>query len=309
MYDNLDTLGDVTLRNLCIPGTHDSGTSVCQDGTFFSPSSDIQTQTLPISAQLELGIRYFDIRPCLTNGKFYTGHYRNIPVLGWQGANGESIDSIIEALNSYTKKNAELVIVGFSYAYNTQNFTVLNQREWGLLFEKLQTVQSAFCIKDASPSADFSTDLTSLTLRKFIGGKKSAVLFIVNDNVDLTKYWGRGMYSSQNFNIFNKYSNINDPETMSGDQLTKMRENSKNSYFLLSWTLTQSYFDAVLSAIFPCARSSRSILGLANMANKTLDKKLLPACTSEIRPNIVLVDNVTESLDIVSLIMKINNLK
>jgi hypothetical protein len=45
------------------------------------------------------------------------------------------------------------------------------------------------------------------------------------------------------------------------------------------------------------------------MANKTLDKKFLPACTSEIRPNIVLVDNVTESLDIVSLIMKINNLK
>jgi hypothetical protein len=170
---------------------------------------------------------------------FQTGHYRNIPVLGWQGANGESIDSIIEALNSYTKKNAELVIVGFGYAYNTQNFTVLNQREWGLLFEKLQTVQSAFCIKDASPSADFSTDLTSLTLRKFIGGKKSAVLFIVNDNVDLTKYWGRGMYSSQNFNIFNK--------------------------------------------------------------------KLLPACTSEIRPNIVLVDNVTESLDIVSLIMKLNH--
>ena len=102
MHDNLATLGDLPIGELCIPGSHNSGMSIIQSETFFSLSSATKTQTLPIESQLHLGVRYFDVRPCLLDGKFYTGHYSNLPVVGWQGANGESMDSIIETLNRYT---------------------------------------------------------------------------------------------------------------------------------------------------------------------------------------------------------------
>ena len=58
---------DAYLANLNIPATHDSGTAFMKNGAveYFGA----QTQTLPIEAQLNIGIRAFDIRYRCTENK------------------------------------------------------------------------------------------------------------------------------------------------------------------------------------------------------------------------------------------------
>jgi hypothetical protein len=247
MQDNISIIGDLPIGKLCVPGSHNSGMSISQSETFFSISSATQTQILPIEEQLYLGIRYFDVRPCLLSGKFYTGHYSNLPVIGWQGANGESIDSIIETLNRYTSRHSELIIFNLSHAFNinTRNFTNLNQEEWNLLFETLQHyVENMFV-------APKDVDLSTLRLSDYIGKNKSAVVFVVDtseskEDIDLEEYIGKGIYPVKSLNLFDRYSETNDLVKMAKDQVNKMIING-NSYFLLSWTLTQNTFDVLIS--------------------------------------------------------------
>ncbi|KUJ14780.1 PLC-like phosphodiesterase [Mollisia scopiformis] len=87
MQQTLHIIGDKTLSQISIPGSHDSGMSVNSGGTFAATDGVVQTQSLNIMRQLVEGIRYFDIRPVLGNGKWYCGHYGDTgnSTLGWQG--------------------------------------------------------------------------------------------------------------------------------------------------------------------------------------------------------------------------------
>lgn len=58
MFDNLDLLGDHLLKDLCIPGSHDSGMSVLNGKSTFATKQNTQTQILNIYQQLLCGIRY-----------------------------------------------------------------------------------------------------------------------------------------------------------------------------------------------------------------------------------------------------------
>jgi hypothetical protein len=90
MHATLDTIGDKTLRQLAIPGAHDAGMGPDYvPGTFFSAEANIRTQELDISGQLLNGVRWFDIRPIISGGEWYTGHYGHNSFSGWQGGNGE----------------------------------------------------------------------------------------------------------------------------------------------------------------------------------------------------------------------------
>ena len=82
MSDSLSVLGNVPIRKLCIPGTHDSGMSKISTGTAFGFECNTVTQTHDIKKQLSLGSRYFDIRPVISGGQYYTGHYSEIEIKG-----------------------------------------------------------------------------------------------------------------------------------------------------------------------------------------------------------------------------------
>ncbi len=101
MQKNLSSLGNRQLRQLCILGSHDSGMSVVTGRTGFADSGIVITQSRDIGQQLALGARYFDIRPVIAGGAFKTGHYSKIPVnpIGWQGADGQTIQDIIRQIN------------------------------------------------------------------------------------------------------------------------------------------------------------------------------------------------------------------
>ncbi|MGJ0623768.1 hypothetical protein [Xenorhabdus bovienii] len=182
MQDNLDLLGEVTLNDLCIPGSHDAGMSVYTSGTAFTSACNTLTQSNNIQGQLNLGIRYFDIRPVISGGHFLTGHYKQI--IAWQGANGESIESIVDGINAFTAINNELIIIKISHTLNTDvgifSYRHFSGDEWKRLFYELGRVNDLYKYE----GEDNIRNIALNTLTK--NGTRSAVLFIIqNSDVSL----------------------------------------------------------------------------------------------------------------------------
>jgi hypothetical protein len=70
-------LGDFFLREIVLPGSHDSGMSFCQNQSSLATEAHVVTQLITIAKQLEMGIRVFDIRPCIRKGELLTAHVQN----------------------------------------------------------------------------------------------------------------------------------------------------------------------------------------------------------------------------------------
>lgn len=310
MQNNLSVLGNKTLRHLCMPGSHDAGMSTRASGTAFGFDCNTLTQSTNILGQLQCGMRYFDIRPVIGGGnQLLTGHYGHI--LGdstWQGANGESIQSIIDGVNTYTASNKELIILNLSHSLNTEvgnnSYRAFNQDEWNRLLAQLTDVNHG--IKNLFVASNPTTvDLTTLTLNTFIGNH-AAVIVVIQDTIDLDNYAQKGFYKDANFPVYNVYSETNDLNTMTSDQLLKMgtqRTTPDSQLFLLSWTLTQNTTQASTCEF----GTASSIRDLANIANPSLYDMLLPHCNNECYPNILYIDNVQNS-NIAALAMAVNSI-
>lgn len=78
MQLHLGILGDYSLKQICLPATHDSGMSKKSSGTPFATEGNIVTQTMSVNLQLARGCRYFDIRPVISEDTLFCGHYSNI---------------------------------------------------------------------------------------------------------------------------------------------------------------------------------------------------------------------------------------
>lgn len=302
MQQNLSMLGNRPLRHLCMPGSHDAGMSTFGTHTALVSPSNTVTQTTGLLEQLQAGARYFDIRPVLSGGSYYTGHYSqvSVPIVGatWQGANGQSIPDIVQDVNTFTNANQELVVLYLSHDLETdEGYIPFNQDQWNGLFSQLAKLNHLFIAPNPT-----SVDLTMLTLNAFIGGQPAVVVVVdpSGRGITLGNYASQGFYTTGNFSVYNQYSDTDDLATMQQDQLSKLaaqRPNPDAGYFLLSWTLTQSSSDAVVGP---------SILDLANTANAALPN-ILPACSAQTYPNIILVDNVTDGIGIASLAMAVNS--
>ena len=308
MQSGFALLGEHTLRELCLPGSHDSGMSVIQSSTAFSNAENTKTQTLGLLGQLNCGARYFDIRPVISGGQFKTGHYSEIDVKGvksWQGSSGQSIPSIINDVNTFTASAKELVILYLSHDLNTDvgnaSYSALTQPDWDRLLSELGGLHNLY-----SAPATATADLTKLKLKDFIGGDRAAVVVIVDpsrDGISLGQHANKGFYTKNQFAIYNTYSNTNSVDFMVKDQLDKMhkqRTSPDSGVFLLSWTLTQDTGQSVVGALPGVVGSiagffdhgvNKSILDLASDAELALFDHLLPACTRTCYPNIIYIDN------------------
>lgn len=292
MQQNIGQLGGRSLRHLCIPGSHDSGMSVYTSGTAFAFPCSTLAQTSGILGQLQFGVRYFDIRPVISAGQYLTGHYSNISQINsWQGANGQSIASIISDVNQFTAANQELVVLYLSHDLNTDvgntSYRPFTQDEWNALLAQLKGLNHLYAA--TNPSAD----LTTLTLNDFIASQAAVVVVVDPDGQGITlgSYAGQGFYTPANFPVFNQYTGTNNLSQMQTDQLGKLaaqRPNPDASYFLLSWTLTQDSTQAATCAL----GTADSILTLAATANPSLYSALLPACSAQTYPNILYMDGV-----------------
>jgi hypothetical protein len=163
MQANIGTLGNNTLRELCIPGSHDAGMSKINGHTYFANACNTLTQTEDIAAQLLLGARFFDLRPVIADGEdyFYTGHYSKIDFgLGhtYQGADGQPFDSIIRDINFFTqgtlnqapRGNSELIVLNLSHDLDTTlgnaSYAPFTQTDWDRLLGKLSAIRNLFVV-------------------------------------------------------------------------------------------------------------------------------------------------------------------
>ncbi|XP_014291092.1 uncharacterized protein [Halyomorpha halys] len=286
MNNNIEALGTRPLKQISIPGSHDAGMSKLDGHTAFGRACNVLTQSHSIGKQLNLGIRYFDIRPVIGNGgKFLTGHYTEIPG-SWQGGNGQSIASIINDLNVFTKDHNELIMIKLSHSINTDfHYRKFTQAEWEKLFQELDAINYLY----SNDESDVHLD--QITLDDYTNhGSRASVVIIVDDpnsKVELGRRTGRGYFMPSSLDIFDDYSESNHWGTMIHDQIKKMKQHSDKQYFLLSWTLTQSDVQAVL-----CKPTVRD---LADKANNQLGKLLYNEVSTSSFPNIILIDNVKDT--------------
>lgn len=306
MQKSLGTIGNRTLRHVCIPGSHDAGMSVLRAHTAFIKDSNVLTQYKSIGQQLALGSRYLDIRPCISAGTYVAGHYSYVDVVvykGWQGGNGQTIAEIINDLNTFTATNKELVILNMSHAYNTdagnEKYPDFNQEQWNGLFKQLAAGANNLFF---APGGNNGVDLTGLTINQFIGGGQAAVVIVLEPgNISLGSYGGKGFYTYSQVNAWNRYADTNNLNNMVNDQLKKMKDNRPNqdqTYFLLSWTLTQDALQAFSGV--------PSITSLADTANAQIYDQVMGASSKKTYPNILMVDGLKDS-SVGALAVAINN--
>ncbi|CAH1391056.1 unnamed protein product [Nezara viridula] len=292
MKNNIDVLGNRTLRQISIPGSHDAGMRTLNGNTVYGYSCNLLTQSYSFGQQLNLGIRYFDIRPVIGNGgEYLTGHY-DYDSGSWQGGNGQSISSIITELNNFTEAYNELIIVKLSHSLNTEvgsnNYRKFKQEEWENLFQKLDSINFLYI------NGNSNVHLDQITLNDYTDhGSKASVIIIVDDadsKVELGSRLGKGYFMPNSLDIYDNYAGTNDWRTMINNQIRNMHEHSNNQYFLLSWILTQSEKQASL-----CTVHEKSVKELADEANNHLGKLLYDEVSSSSYPNIILVDNVKDT--------------
>jgi len=297
MQANRDIIGGRTLKQICIPGSHDAGMSIMNGGTAFATPGNCLTQKLNIGAQLAAGARYFDIRPVISGGHFKAGHYSYVDmVLQTIGANGQYIDDITNEINAFTSQNAELIILKLSHTFNTdvgRTYPGFTQAEWEELFSKLLSINNRYVTSSTSITTD-------LKINDFIypaGSPVPGVIIIadVDSNWITDKYRDKGIYPLSEINLYDSYSNSDSTNTTVSDQLQKMRDNS-TQYFLLSWTLTLQAADIISGVV--------TIQDLAGRINPLLYSQLLGNITKSVYPSIIYVDYL--DANVAALAMAIN---
>ncbi|KAF6797567.1 PLC-like phosphodiesterase [Colletotrichum sojae] len=290
----LPSIGRLTLREVCLLEAHDAGMSIAELGTRTSAVvtlENVRTQTLDVGAQLRSGARYLDVRPVVSGGRYFTGHYSDTrSVLGWQGANGESIAEIVREVNEFTAEHAELVVVDLSHAIDTDSgYRGFDQAQWDRLFAALRDPETGLRGLFEAPAG--TTDLTTLRMEEFIGRGSAAVVCVVQAGDHIAIPEGRGLYRKRMFFPVNPpvaYSNTDRLDVMTADQLRKMRlfkTRRKDPVLETSWTLTQ-VTPAEAAGLGP------SILRLAARARNELFEKLWGFCEGESFPNIIELDNI-----------------
>lgn len=308
MHQNMNTLGSKTLSQVCMPGSHDAGMGEITWSDHF-PTEIIelftQTQSRTIFSQLQCGSRYLDIRPEISSGETWTGHYQ-----GKLGARGQKMSSIIDDVNNFTATNKELLILNFSHAVQTDDdFRDYNQNDWNKLMGELLAIKNRFI-----NTGPLKNDLSLLRMDQFIADRAAVVLVIEDDSCSLDAYPDHGFYHRDQLNVFNQYSNTDDCVQMvfkQIDQLKKHADGPDKSLFLLSWTLTQQlqfdFNDIDIVKLLRQVRGLKSIQTMAYSANKALMTDLLPHCSRKAFPNIIYIDYI-DSGNYTALAMAINHL-
>lgn len=111
----------------------------------------------------------------------------SLPRTNTLGGNGELISGLVSAVNAFTARHNELIVLTFSHDLDTDgSYSPLNQAQWDqLLNTHLLTIQNRFVadtsmLTDLGLDLDQDLDLTQLPLEVLLdGGQRSAVLVVV----------------------------------------------------------------------------------------------------------------------------------
>lgn len=316
MNVNLDKWQDRTLRQLCVPASHDSGMSLVTSKTRLAAPTSIITQFNSVYDQLKNGIRYFDLRPVHHDGQWVSGHYTFVdqsPINSWQGGDGESIQSIIDQVNRFTSDHQELIVLSVSHVqilndrglfspFQRDDFRAPNADEWKDLFDLFESFQQRW--------SKSTHDLTKVPLKEFIGPStgpwQSAVILIFDDSVaNLSNR--AGMFPSTSWPWDS--SEWQKPETDRLQDFLKTQASSSSSSsqandakpFSFSGCHTQSTTEAIASTL---GQDDMSVLNLSEKPKNRVFTELFPACSEIVHPCSIAMDAI-DSSDLTALCLAI----
>ncbi|KFA66846.1 hypothetical protein S40285_07375 [Stachybotrys chlorohalonatus IBT 40285] len=197
MEQLLPIIGERTLETICVPRSHDAGMYLPVSYRRLGSPSTVITQTRDILSQLKLGVRMFDLRPCIVKGEFYCEHYSYIggnelpdvvkgaagfllPVLTgyYHGGEGAKLRDIISMVNEFVKDRREVVILEITHTFNfdreVQNSEwgfELNTEEWKRLTDELCGLSNLY-VSDQGPNCQ----VTKLKINELLASGQSAVM-------------------------------------------------------------------------------------------------------------------------------------
>ncbi|KAI1628384.1 PLC-like phosphodiesterase [Exophiala viscosa] len=294
MAKNLPYIGCLTLQDIVMPGSHDAGMSEINNA-HLGDAADTQTQTLNITGQLYAGARWFDIRPSISHGQFYTNHYKDR-----LGANGESIADIISDINRFTAKGyKELIILELSQTLNTDaGYEAFTDAQYSSLLSTFEKT-----LKHLYTGHSHSV-ITKLPLSDFISTGPAVVIVCDERDTSWLKtngFQGKGFYSSTQFPVYNSYADTTELATMQKDQYTKLiaqtaKPDNSAQLFLLSWTHTMGTYE-----IFESAFGGPTLRESADYFNRFLAQAggtvpytgpITWVAEKSGLPNIIMIDNI-----------------
>ena len=289
-----------SLNQITLLGSHDSGMCIYRRDSALVHKGNVITQTCDIRQQLEYGVRYFDIRPVMSNdGDFYCGHFSNLSVFGWQGACGLKLHDVIDQINDFCQNKKELIILNICGQGSEENYINIDNhykdfepQDYGYLIDRLRTTNNrCTCNKVLMPHEGLVSpkSIGELTVEKSV--------VIIRDK----RNFCHGEFCTQDeLPIYNHYAGTDDYVKMRDDQFNKMitYANNPNELFLLSWTLTQKGLDVVY----------KPILELAAIANSHIEEISSKVESTRKFPNIVYLDKI-DNYDGFICIQKINELR
>lgn len=306
MADSLALLGDKKLMEIAMPGSHNAGLGRRESCIGGASSCNTQCHNQTVLGQLQVGCRYFELRPTIYQGEMHTGHHSWSGFLNtYIGCNGQPLAEVLEDVRTYLETGRDLVILRFSHYFNRDDRASnprFSDEQMRTLLRQVTDALHPFLYDGEAPEKG----LQSLTVRDLIGGG-GKVLAVFAGLEDSVRQGFRGVYSYATRNteseegndadlvVYDRFSNTNDLETMIGDQLGKLKDprNHGSNLFLLSWTLTQSTGQAV-----GCTQDGpNSILALARQANEALWRGIVPAVESGTitparMPNVIFADDI-----------------
>ena len=185
MTDNYEKIKDKELRNLVIPGTHDSGTAlISEENAVVSSDKGIpetlakiaprklvgwsKTQDLTIRKQLGIGVRFFDFRVSFEK----EGKNSDYTLYLSHGLRGEKLDDVLADIRDFAENNPrEIVMIKFkSFADEKCKKENLNK----LLADKFKQYLENFIIQ----RQDIDVNLPLATVKKLVDTKKSIIVLI-----------------------------------------------------------------------------------------------------------------------------------
>lgn len=298
-----------TLKDVAIPGSHDAGMSVLTANTGQVSGTINECNTLTqiqnISAQLNAGIRMFDLRAGIFNKQLYVKHSSSDctdSAIG--GGFGEKISNITSAINKFLhKNNKEIVILSFSHFCEKEipqhaiADSIVNGIGKDKLFPKSSRPLSELTLKELAGKV-------IITFENYAGSNP-----FINSNSIATS-------SSAFMNFRREYAATNEITKMLGKQeiyFDGLKDGVKdNDIIRLDWQLTQSPDEAamvcndfqsdktsvVVNSIMlltNVARKHQSIVDLSIGGNKYLPSKINEWISSgrinkKNKPNILYVD-------------------
>ena len=221
MQENYDAIAWKSLRQICLPFSHDAGMSK-QTITQGLPDGVVLTQNLDIGGQLLAGARWFDIRPFFdTRIQAWSTYHASMANGTALGAEGQLLLEICNQVNNFTNQYAELVVLEISHAAvgslagnlipalgATARFDWLDADLSSRLYQFL-----ASRLNNLYVCPDANADLTRLPMADFIGNHKAAVIVAISDdnvsNQMTQEYHGKGFYHGM-FSSPDNFANIKD---------------------------------------------------------------------------------------------------